>query len=195
MIDTGDLVKTDRRATFLGKEHEVVEVHLSDLVAWYLEGGVLRIYAEQHPEPTSFALTDRPTCFTYGLITSKIRPWCLTGATTASGSSPASRSGSCSMMKSESLMLWIHCCRSLRRFSTRGRVVASSMPSNSPKRSGSATRATTTFPQLEALGFTSRPDADGERVVFDPDDLTTPLGDLDAARYDDTDPTGSPRQT
>jgi hypothetical protein len=43
-------------------------------------------------------------------------------------------------------------------------------------------RATAILQQLEALGITSRPDADGERDVYDPDGRTIPLGSVDAAR-------------
>ena len=193
-IDEGDLVQTDRRVTFLGQQ-QVVEVHFSDLVAWHLEGAVLRIHAGQHPEPYLFGLDEAPDVLhmwtdhvedpTAVLDPGDDGRWIQPGFPKRILLDDEER-----VVDADPLLPFAAAL--LDTWPNAGLVDAQQLA----KALGiSDARATTMLSQLEALGFTSRPDADGERAVFDPDDLTTPLGDLDAARRDDADPAGSPRQT
>lgn len=182
-IDSGNLVKTDRRVAFLGAEHEV-EVHLADLVAWHLEGRVLRIYAERHAEPYLFQVDAAPDV---------LLAW-SDPASDPSAPLDTRRGGWIQPGFPKRILLddqeTVVDADLLLPFAAAfldtwpsGRLVDAQEVARALGISYG--RARSMMPQLEALGFASRPDADGERAVFDPDGLTIPLVARDAPPRDD----------
>jgi hypothetical protein len=193
VIDTGDLVKTDRRVAFLGEEHEV-EVSFSDLLMWNLEGAVLRIYAEQQPSPFLFGLdgasdalhrwTDHVEDPTAVLDPGDDGSWIQPGFPRRILPAAEERAVDADPLLPFAAAL-------LDTWPSGGLVDAHGLAN---ALGISDARAAALLSQLEALGFAGQSDADGERAVFDPDGLTAPLGDLEVARGDDAGPAGSPHE-
>lgn len=187
VIDEGDLVKTDRRIAFVGKDREI-EVQFPDLVGWHLEGVHLRIHGKGEAEPFLFELRV-PRHHLYAWVDDAVDPavpidpgyegrWIQPGFPTRI------------LLDDEELVVDAD---ALLPFAA---AVLDTWPSDrhidGPHLANALgideARATAILQQLEALGITSRPDADGERDVYDPDGPTIPVGNLEAARGGDDPP-------
>lgn len=186
-VDSGDLIKTDRRLVFLGKLREV-EVELSKLVGWHLEGKYLRAYAKGHTTPLVFSLD---------LGQAERAVWADPAA--------AAEADVQGPIDSNPNTGWIQPGFPRRiLLDDQERVVDAdpllpfaaafldTWPSGRPVDAQDVARgvgisygrAMAMMPELEALGFTSRPDAEGESAVFDPDGGTIPRETRDAADHD-----------
>jgi hypothetical protein len=172
-VDAGDLVKTDRRLVFLGEKREI-EVDLSKLVGWHLEHQILRVYSKGHDAPyvlhvdawsDSLASWADPAADPMATIdSSQVSGWIQPGF-------PKRILLDDQEVVVDADPLLPFAAAFLDTWPAGRRLDAQDLARGVGISFG---RAQAMMPELEALGFTSRPDAGGEASVFDPDGLTIP---------------------